>query len=340
MAEKILVLGATGALGKYMVPLLAQKGFKVDSVALDDSIFRHPGINHIKGDARDILFRNELFKNNYDGIVDFMVYNSADLASMLMPVVNAAGHYIFVSSYRVYDGVETPTRENSPRLLDNTKDVLFQNSDDYSIYKARGENVLNSLLRKNWTIVRLAITYSLMRYQLVTLEAPCTVGRAQLNKPVILPGSARNIQATMSWAGDVAQMISRLLFNGKALGETFTVSTSEHPTWEEIAGFYQDICNLKTIWVDQEDYLRCVVSNYELSPYTGRWQLIYDRLLNRVMDNSKVLGATGLKQENMMKLYDGLKYEISRTPKDFGQSVAGNPTNRSIDKYLADKGIS
>ena len=242
MAEKVLVLGATGALGQYIVPALVENGFKVDAVAQDDAKFFHPAVNNIKGDCMDFDFRQKLLAGNYDGIVDFMVYPTSYLPVFLPQIVSAAGHYIFLSSYRVYDGVETPLVETSPRLLDSSQDILFKNSDDYSIYKARGENVLASLPGKNWTIVRPAITYSFMRYQLVTLEAPCTVGRAKLNKPVILPEKARNTRATMSWSGDVAQMITGLLFNDRALGESFTVSTAEHHSWEEIAGYYEDIC--------------------------------------------------------------------------------------------------
>ena len=63
------------------------------------------------------------------------------------------------------------------------------NSDDYCIYKARGENLLFAMKRKNWTIVRPATTYSYLRYQLVTLEAADSVGRAFAGKPVVVPES-------------------------------------------------------------------------------------------------------------------------------------------------------
>ena len=192
---------------------------------------------------------------------------------------------------------------------------MLRNSEDYSIYKARGENIIRSLPHKNWTMIRPAITYSLMRYQLVTLEAPDTVGRAFAGKPVVLPEPARNVQATMSWAGDVARMIARLLFNEKALCETFTVSTSEHRTWGEIAEYYKEICNLNAVWVDKEEYLKILSPD----PYMrgARWQLEYDRLYRRIMDNSKVLAATGLTRSCLKTLYDGLELEISRCPKDF-----------------------
>ena len=42
---------------------------------------------------------------------------------------------------------------------------------------------------------------------------------------------------------------------------------------------------------------------------TAIWQLRYARMFNRAYDNSKMLEATGLKQEDFLTLYQGLSYE-------------------------------
>ena len=34
--KKVLVLGATGAMGQYLVPKLAERGYAVDAVAMED----------------------------------------------------------------------------------------------------------------------------------------------------------------------------------------------------------------------------------------------------------------------------------------------------------------
>ena len=326
--KKVLVLGATGAMGKYLIPYLAEAGYFVDAVSLDDAGSAFPNVRYIKANAKDKAVLKQLLEVRYDGIVDFMIYTSSDLAYFPALLLSNGGHYIFLSSYRVYDDKEHPVRETSPRLLDTGDSILLRNSDDYSIYKARGENVIRTFPRDRWTIIRPAITYSLMRYQLVTLEAPNTVGRAFAGKKTVVPESARNIQATMSWGGDVALMIAKLLFNEKALGEVFSVCTAEHHTWGEIADYYKDICGLESVWIDQEDYIR--ILNPDPNSRAVRWQLECDRLFDRIMDNSKVLAATGMKQESLKKLYDGLKYEISRCPKDCTWRV-----NTAMDEYLA-----
>lgn len=338
--KKVLVIGASGAMGQYLVPELAGKGFQVDAVSFDDVSTELPNVTWINGNAKEPEFRKQLLSRHYDGIVDFLVYPTHELTSLLPQIVRAADHYIFLSSYRIYDGIEIPVRETSPRLLDSSKDIVLRNSDDYSIYKARGENVIRAMFpENNWTIIRPAITYSFLRNQLVTLEAPCTVGRALLGKSVILPETARNVQGTMTWAGDVAKMIAGLLFNEKARGEVFTVSTSEHHTWEEIAAYYKDICGLNAVWVDQEDFLQCLDFAMGGPGMDWRWQLIYDRLFDRVIDNSKILSVAGLKQENLMKLYDGLKLEVSRYPREYAEKAASVPLNVRMDQYLEEKGL-
>lgn len=330
--KRILVIGATGAMGQYLVPLLAKQGHHVDAVSLDDVSDSIPNVTYIKANAKDRSVYAELLGRHYDGVVDFLIFNTSELPFYLPTALQNTGHYIYLASYRVYDNKEVPIRETSPRCFETADDLWFRYSDDYSIYKARGEEMLKGSGYTNWTSIRPAITYSRMRYQLVTLEAPLTVGRAFRNKACILPEEARNVQGTLSWAGNAAQMIAGLLFNDKALRECFTISTSEHHTWGEIADYYHDICGLRSYWVPKEDYL----SVWAPGPYNhhARWQLDYDRLFTRIIDNSKVLSVTGLRQEDFMPLYDGLKHEIARCPKDF--PFAESPR---MDDYIAAHGL-
>ena len=328
--KKVLVLGATGAMGQYLVPYLSQMGYAVDAVSLDKVETDLPDVRYIQADVSDIPTLTRLLANRYDGVVDFMIYQTAKLPEYLPLFLNGiTDHYIYLSSYRVYDNKELPVRETSPRLLDTADDIILRNSDDYSIYKARGENIVRTFPKERWTMIRPAITYSRMRYQLVTLEAPNTVGRARAGKAVLLPEEAKDVQGTMSWAGDVAMMIARLLFNDRARGEVFTVSTAEHHTWGEIADYYKDICGLKAIWIPKEEFFR--VWGIDCG---SRWQLECDRLFPRIMDNSKVLDVTGMKQEDLRPLFDGLKYEISRCPEDMVW-----PNLQAMDDYIAAKGL-
>ncbi len=332
--KKVLVLGATGAMGRYVVPFLAEKGYAVDAVSLDapDPAADPVGVSRIQGNAKDEAFLAPLLARYYDGVIDFLIYPTAELARKIPLMAAATGHYVYLSSYRVYDGKDVPVREDARLLLDTADDPILRNSDDYSVYKARGERILRALGRRNWTAVRPSITYSTYRYQLVTLEAPLVVGRADRGKAVVLPETARGVQGTMTWAGDNARFLAELLFNDRALGEVFTLATAEHHTWGEIADIYASLRGLKAVWAPEEDYLRILSDD----PWNRgvAWQLRTDRLFNRVIDNSKVLAATGRAQSDLMPLARGLETELARVPRDYEWRGSDGPSSR-MDAWLA-----
>jgi len=333
MSKKILVLGGTGALGRYLVKSLIEMDYVVDVVSMDDWKSDHPNLTYIQANIKDMAFLEPLVKKGYDGIVDFMVYFSPEEFKPYCDLfLNNTDHYIFHASYRVYAN-SWPITEESPRLLDVSEDQAFLNSGDYAIYKAQQEDMLRASGKTNWTSLRPAITYSTNRFQLVTLEANILVWRMLRGKTVVLPEYAMDIEATMSWAGDYGRMVSRLLFNPKAYGEVFTVSTNEHHKWREIAEMYKEIGGLKYVTVDTETYLNIIGPG----SIVARQQLTHDRYFNRIVDNTKIREVTGLEQDSYMKLRDGLALEYAKVTMD---CIPGNEeANRRMDEYLASVGL-
>lgn len=328
MKKSVLVLGATGAMGVYLVPELARRGFAVDAVALDKVSPFGPDVRYTCGDAYgDAALIGERLKKGYDVIIDFLMYPDVPAFYEKQKAYrSAAGQYIFLSTYRVYADTDAVITESSPRLLDVTADKDYRAQDEYALYKAKAENILFTAAEKNWTIVRPAITYSKRRFQLVTLEARDFLPRVKAGKPVYLPDAALAHQATMSWAGDVAQMIAALTDNPAALGEAFTVSTAEHNTWREVAELYGRLIGLTYEVVPAEAYLGFLGCDL-LSA-----QLYYDRCFDRVVDNSKILRIAGLKQSDLMPLEAGLRRELEALPGDFVWPAS--PASDAMDGYI------
>ena len=310
MEKKVLVMGGTGAMGRYLVPKLAQRGYKVDVVSLD-TLPDKQNIHYIQENIMDDEILESRLSAGYDGIVDFMVYPTEHFKIRHKLLLDNTDHYIFLSSYRVFSDSNVPITEGSSQLLDVLDDEEYLATDDYALRKSRCEDILEQSDYKNWTIVRPAITYSQKRAQLVTLELKHILAALQENRPALLPEAAKNIQATMTWAGDVAEMLARLLFSQTAMGEAFNVTTAEHQTWEQVAQIYNQLYGLQYEWVDTEAYLEDKAKNDKSGRVTkgSRWQLSYDRLYNRVMDNSKILKETGLSQQDLKTLYEGLLLE-------------------------------
>lgn len=333
MKRKVLVLGGTGAMGVYTVPELLANGYLVDVVSMDDWKMANRNVRYFQANGFDDDFLKKLLEEeHYDAIIDFMLYRTNAFAKRLNMLLTNTKHYIFVSTYRVYSSEELPIRETSPRLLESKLDDVVYHSheeDEYSLYKARQEDVLQASGFNNWTIVRPAITFSKFRYQLVTLEAPVVIQRAMEGKTVLLPEKAMDVQATMSWAGDVGKMFARLVLNPKAYGEVFSICSSEHHTWREIAEYYKEIIGLDYRVVDTDTYLQVWATNSWARPY----QLLYDRCLDRVMDNSKILEATGLKQSDLTPIKEALAKELANLPANHVWAHAN--TNDRMDAWLA-----
>ncbi len=327
--KKVLILGATGAMGRYLVPELVNLNYAVTGVGLDETAPWKVNAKYIQGNAFDKAFLEDLLKEKFDGIVNFMDYGRYDFADYYKLFLENTKHYLFLSSCRIYDDKEQPIKETSPRLWDSSEDEVLKASHDYCIYKAQNEDLLVDSDYDNWTVVRPATTFSTMRLQLVTLEFSDCVGRALTGKKVVLPIQAKDKPATLSWGGDVGKMIAHILFKEEAKREFYNVCSSEYRTWEEIAEYYRKLVGLEAVWVDKEDYLKILSPEESINV---RWQLEYARLFRRITDNSKVLALTGLKQEDMKPMYDGLKLEIGNIPENYVPKTT--PVGIRMDEYI------
>ena len=334
--EKILILGGTGAMGVYTVPYIVEKGYKVDVVSMDDIKSDNENLRYIVANAKDPEWLEGFLKEEkYDAIIDFMLYYEEGLFEKVYNLfLENTKHYVFLSTYRVYSSDELPIKETSPRQLEASKDEYYLSLEkkEYALYKARQEDLLRNSGKNNYTIVRPAITFSKTRFQLTTLEANVLVYRALNNKTVVLPKQAMNIEATMTWAGDVAKMFGAVLLNPKAMGEAYTFATAEHHTWAEIAEYYKELIGLKYVTVDTDAYVEIMGGSH-----IAKHQLIYDRCIDRVVDNSKILELAGLKQEDLTPIFDALKRELANLPKDY--KWPENDINKRMDKYLEENGI-
>lgn len=331
---KVLVLGGTGAMGKYCVPELLRLGHRVDVAALDALESNNPNLRYIVGNVKQDGVTEKLLKEgNYDAVIDFMTYGTKEFENTYKLFLDNTKHYIFISSCRVFADCP-PITEKSPRLLDVCTDPEFMATDDYALYKAREEDMLRNSGKKNWTICRPATTFSTGRYQLVTLEAPQFIHRMKMGKAVVLPKEAMDKEATLGWGGDVGVMIARLVLNDEAFGEDFNVATGEYHTWREIAAMYTELCGLEYIEAPYEDYLEILGGET-----WRRYQLLYARMFRRITDNSKILRVAGMKQSELMPLYEGLKKELEATKDYDWEKYAESDISKRMDEYLKIKGI-
>ena len=260
------------------------------------------GVSFTVGDAKNQEFLNTLLSERWDAIVDFMIWSTDEFRERYEGFLRVTNQYIFTSSYRVY--ADSPIiREDSPRLLDVVKDTNYLSTDEYALRKARCEDMLFRSGKSNWTVVRPAITYdgACGRLQLGVFESNDWLWRAKNGLLIPIPREMLAKQATMSYGGDVAKLIALLVGNSAALGESFTVSGSDHMTWNEVVSAYAKVLPFEVMGCDLAMFERV---------RGGVYQIRYDRMFDRVVDNSKVLTVTGMKPSDMTGMADGLTREL------------------------------
>lgn len=304
--SRILVLGGSGAMGVYLVDMLNAAGHHVFATSRH-KIANKDNIEFLTGDAHENDFLDRVLNRiRPDAVVDFMSYTTAEFLRRYDMLLKRTGHYVFLSSYRVFAD-DTVLDECSSRLLDVCQDGDYLKTDEYALAKARQENTLREAKSGNWSIVRPSITYSKGRFQFGCLEANVVCYRALHGCSVVMPHEMLNRQTTMTWGRDAALLISKLILNSRAMSEDFNVVTAEHHSWREVFEIYEKVIGMRLIEVPMRDYLRIC------NPY----QVRYDRMFDRVMDNSKVLKATGVLQSDLTPLSIGLTMEL----KDFQSHV-------------------
>ncbi len=321
--SKILILGGTGAIGTYLIEELKNTSHEVyiTSRSAHDDV---QNIRYIQGNAKDDSFIAEILGQDFDCVVDFMSYKTPDFSARYQEFLAKTKQYIFLSSYRVYaDSDMQPLKETSPRLLDVSNNAEYLATDEYALAKARQEDLLHASGYNNYTIVRPSITFSKQRFQLGTLEADVIIPNALHHRPVVLPKDMLSKYAAISWAGDVAKMIKTLILNAVAYGEVYNVCSAERHTWQEIAAFYKQYIGVSVKPVDLDIFLKTVARG-------GEYQVLYDRMFNRIMDNSKILQLMQADANSLSPLEKALSTELENVKK----TAHLIKTNRKISKKI------
>ncbi len=300
MANKILILGGTGAMGKHLVDLLDGTDNEVVVTSRSTRQSRN-NIRYVQGNAHDVNFVVPLLQDGVDVVVNFMVYNTQEFSNVVDTFLSHCKQYIHLSSARVYSDVDDVITENTPRLLDICKDEEYLATDEYALTKARQENILFASGRRNYTIVRPYITYSEKRLQLGVNEKESWLFRALKGHSIVFSEDIASKYTTLTYGLDVARGIVALIGREEALGEAFHITADESIRWAEVLALYLDV-------LERVIGKRPNVCMQKFSPNLiggGKWQVKCDRWYNRKFDNSKFKRI--LDTQNFIPPQEGLR---------------------------------
>ncbi len=281
----VLILGGTGAIGKAIVQVLSKDSkYKVFVTSRKDNK-SVDNVYYIKGNAHDDIFLKDiLLKNNYDVIIDFMVYHLDEFSKRIDFVLNNTKQYIFLSSARVYSNESKVINEDTKRLLDVCKDKEYIKTNEYALEKAKEENYLINNDKKNWTIIRPYITYNNNRLQLGVYEKEEWLYRVIKGKKVVIPSQLLTKETTMTYGGDVSKYIAKLIFNKKSFGQIYQIVNNNYTTWNKILKLYIDT-------LEEYGYkFKYIIANHKTDYKLpiNKYQLFYDRYYNRKFYSDKL----------------------------------------------------
>lgn len=305
--EKVLLVAGGGTLGTYVTDEMVSKGVHVDVICLED--YKSNDMVTYYKEKVTFEYINEFLRGKqYSAIVDFLHYVEInDYEKVYNLYCEHTKQIVLLSSYRVYADEEHPIVEESPTWFDIDVDKEFLETENYALPKLRCENFLKSRLEKNWTIVRPVISFSDKRFDLFMYSGSTIIDKINNGEKIILPKDAKDIVAGIDWAGNTGKLIGKLLMNEKAMGEAFTISSAPNITWGDFANIYHEVLGADIVWGSMDEFIK-----YGPDMRWNRWGLKYDRLLNRLVDASKVMSATDTKKGDFKPIKEALTYEFEK----------------------------
>ncbi len=299
--KKVLLIAGGGAIGSNVAGELLSKDCEVDIICLNDLAIHSENL-HVYKENISLKFLEEFLENRYyDGIVNFLMYQNAEsYIAWHELLTDKTDQLIFLSSYRVYGDLQHPITEEAPLLAHTIKyDEEFLNNETYALGKTRCERYIRyESKKKNWTIVRPVISFSETRMDMFNYSGLKVIEAAESNTTLTLPFASKKLTAALDWGGNVGKIIANLLFKKECLGETYTISSGQSYTWEQIADMYSEITGVKFQYIDDDEFIKNEPEKHKL---------IYDRMYDRKIDCSKVMKATGLTQADFMPVKEAMK---------------------------------
>jgi nucleoside-diphosphate-sugar epimerase len=342
---RALIMGGTGAIGSELAGILIEKDCQVSVTSRSSRKNSNP-ITIIQGNAKDLTFLRSLLKESWDIIIDCMIYSTEEFRQRAEALLENTSQYIYLSSARVYAESDGPITETSNRLLDVSKDCDYLATDEYALAKARQEDILARSKSRNWTIVRPYITYGPARLQLGVLEKEDWLYRALHGRTIVVSEEVGSRRTTMTHARDVALGIAALGGNHCALGEIYQIASPAPISWRRVVSLYCEVLS-ERLGVDPM-ILEVDTPTFQ-SIYPRKYQIIYDRLFDRVFDCKKIREHTGitkftdpecglkqaLYQCLAMPMFSSVNWPVEAKKDRLTGEVAGFSEMKNLKEYVA-----
>ncbi|MFD2026840.1 NAD-dependent epimerase/dehydratase family protein [Promicromonospora aerolata] len=229
-SKSILFIGGSGIISHASVARAARLGHRVTVLNRGLSSTRRlpADVENLVADASDAgAVAEALGGREFDVVAQFRAFGPEHVARDVAQFAGRTGQYVFISSASAYQTPPSrlPVRESTP-----LRNPFWQ----YSRDKIACEDLLVREYRDNGfpaTIVRPSHTYD--RTLLPTSGGWTDVARMRTGKPVVVHGDGTSLW-TLTHTEDFAVGFVGLLGHPLAVGDTFHITGTHAPTWDQI----------------------------------------------------------------------------------------------------------
>ncbi|MEU4365184.1 NAD-dependent epimerase/dehydratase family protein [Promicromonospora sp. NPDC023987] len=230
MSQSILFIGGSGIISHASVARAARLGHRVTVLNRGRSSTRSlpTEVETLVADANDAgSVAAALGGREFDVVAQFRAFSPEHVARDVAQFAGRTGQYVFISSASAYQTPPSrlPVRESTP-----LRNPFWQ----YSRDKIACEDLLVREYRDSGfpaTIVRPSHTYD--RTLLPTSGGWTDVARMRTGKPVVVHGDGTSLW-TLTHTEDFAVGFVGLLGHPLAVGDTFHITGTHAPTWDQI----------------------------------------------------------------------------------------------------------
>ncbi|WP_129788708.1 NAD-dependent epimerase/dehydratase family protein [Promicromonospora panici] len=242
-SKSILFIGGSGIISHASVARAARLGHRVTVLNRGRSSVRQlpADVETLVADANDAqAVAAALGGREFDVVAQFRAFSPEHVARDVAQFADRTGQYVFISSASAYQTppARLPVRESTP-----LRNPFWQ----YSRDKIACEDLLVGEYRDNGfpvTIVRPSHTYD--RTLLPTSGGWTDVARMRAGKPVVVHGDGTSLW-TLTHAEDFAVGFVGLLGHPLAVGETFHITGTHAPTWDQIYTWLAEAAGVRSL---------------------------------------------------------------------------------------------
>ena len=323
---KVLVVGGMGIIGSAITEAACKKDYDVYILSRRDinPYFLSMGVIGLKGDCKDDEFVIDLLSNNFDVIVDTLIFNKNDLQRDVKLVNNNCKHFIFISTDAVYNHPAIATSEDT--TIDQSKLDW-----DYGRNKRQAEVELDAHGNDYsfaWTVVRPTMTYGDRRIPVgfgSRKNEWSLIERIYEGKPVINFDSG--CLHAMCHAITFGDAVTELFLNEKAYGSFFHVSDDNAIRYKEVYNKIGEFIGREPIVINSNI---CLLKALNQAKYV---EMLFDKNPEFTLDNSKIK-AIATNVEYAVDLKNAIESEVGFLKENFSSMPEDKEYNMLTDAIL------